>query len=497
MLTNLDESLEFFKREKGKGGEVRGKNEESMKQGARVMYLINVARSIASNGARERIDKCRNDTGQTEEKDGVKGIEGKGIYVNWERQGSRVRKLWEISSSGSGGESRGKRIMGEYAGGRIWAVKNAMNGICKDGDMKEVRTVVAGMRKIERLERNLWEVYFGDAGQGVLDDMIMGILTVGRSWFRVCFISMSSITSIVSTVGLMREEGTIEGEGGTEKCKAEVCRGASGDGVERLVGIARKEIKRDVEGYKWKKEELRIPAEGAVEAEGGAEDPYKTWYNPVKTTLLLLSRIFSVLPMPVFDDLCRTAVSKCLENLHLASGELSELEDKVQGWCFFIKNVLTLREQLAPFEADMRSTERGLTFSGTGPAVRRFVANRSNLFSLTGNAVLSLGMDVIPKVTESEVDKKEELDEVLRRVCNQLVEHVGNEVLGVEAKGEKDLGEVRGKIEEYLPKVVDDMGKRLNGETVGILKSSIKRKIVKALMDEEGIEELIDLVRGL
>jgi hypothetical protein len=162
--------------------------------------------------------------------------------------------------------------------------------------------------------------------------MIMGILTVGRSWFRVCFISMSSIPSIVSTVGLMREEGTIEGEGGTEKCKAEVCRGASGDGVERLVGIARKEIKRDVEGYKWKKEELRIPEEGApAEAEGGAaEDPYKTWYNPVKTTLLLLSRIFSVLPMPVFDDLCRTAVSKCLENLHLASGELSELEDKVR-----------------------------------------------------------------------------------------------------------------------------------------------------------------------
>ena len=175
------------------------------------------------------------------------------------------------------------------------------------------------------------QVYFGDAGQGVLDDMIMGILTVGRSWFRVCFISMSSITTIVSTVGLMREEGTIEGEGGTEKCKAEVCRGASGDGVERLVGIARKEIKRDVEGYKWKKEELRIPAEGAsAEAEGAAEDPYKTWYNPVKTTLLLLSRIFSVLPMPVFDDLCRTAVSKCLENLHLASGELSELEDKVR-----------------------------------------------------------------------------------------------------------------------------------------------------------------------
>jgi hypothetical protein len=41
------------------------------------------------------------------------------------------------------------------------------------------------------------------------------------------------------------------------------------------------------------------------------------------------------------------------------------------------------------------------------------------------------------------------------------------------------------------------MGKRLNGETVGILKSSIKRKVVKALMDEEGVEELIDLVRGL
>jgi len=39
----------------------------------------------------------------------------------------------------------------------------------------------------------------------------------------------------------------------------------------------------------------------------------------------------------------------------------------------------------------------------------RFVANRSNLFSIAGNAMIELGMDVVPKVTEEEVDKKEEV----------------------------------------------------------------------------------------
>ena len=49
-----------------------------------------------------------------------------------------------------------------------------------------------------------------------------------------------------------------------------------------------------------------------------------------------------------------------------------------------------------------------------------------------------------------------------------------------------------------MPSALENMGKRLNVETVGILKASIKRKVVKALIDEEAVEEeLIDLVRGL
>jgi len=73
--------------------------------------------------------------------------------------------------------------------------------------------------------------------------------------------------------------------------------------------------------------------------------------------------------MTIFDDLARDSVSKCFHNLHLASSEVGG--GKIQKWCFFIANVLILREQLAPFEADMRVTERGLTFDGAGEAVRR------------------------------------------------------------------------------------------------------------------------------
>ena len=50
---------------------------------------------------------------------------------------------------------------------------------------------------------------------------------------------------------------------------------------------------------------------------------------------------------------------------------------------------------------------------------------------------------------------------------------------------------------QYLPEVIESMVRRLNIETIGILKSSVKRILVKRIMEMgDGSEELVNFVRG-
>lgn len=83
-----------------------------------------------------------------------------------------------------------------------------------------------------------------------------------------------------------------------------------------------------------------------------------------------------------------------------------------------------LREQLSPFDIDLRSVERQLDFSDAGKAVSRFLANRNRrLFSMsTENALVSLLREGV-SVNEESVDSKRDLEEALRNACNDFIDH--------------------------------------------------------------------------
>ena len=90
-----------------------------------------------------------------------------------------------------------------------------------------------------------------------------------------------------------------------------------------------------------------------------------------------------------------------------------------------------MREQLSPFDLQLRSVERQLDFTEAGRAVTRFLANRNRrLFSMSNeNALVTLLREGV-SVQESSVDSKRDLEDCLRSACNDFIEHTTASLLG-------------------------------------------------------------------
>ena len=176
-----------------------------------------------------------------------------------------------------------------------------------------------------------------------------------------------------------------------------------------------------------------------------------------------------------------------------------------------------MREQLSPFDIELRSVERQLDFSDAGKAVARFLANRNRrLFSMsTENALVTLLREGV-SVQESSVDSKRDLEDALRSACNDFIEHTCKRVAGdliafvADVKEKKTpltnpdalnavLTKTSESLDENLTEVLEQMGLYLdNPATQSILLKPVSRKIVRAIEDakkavqnasEEGFNE--------
>lgn len=167
-----------------------------------------------------------------------------------------------------------------------------------------------------------------------------------------------------------------------------------------------------------------------------------------------------------------------------------------------------MREQLSPFDIDLRSVERQLDFSDAGKAVSRFLANRNRrLFSMsTENALVTLLREGV-SINESSVDSKRDLEEALRTACNDFIDHTCKQVAGdvmaivdkLQNSGadahKKDallqglkvkttLTETSEKIEETSATVTSQMALYLdNSATQSILLKPIAKKVFKGLAE--------------
>eukprot|EP00573_Skeletonema_grethae_P013418 CAMPEP_0201693134 /NCGR_PEP_ID=MMETSP0578-20130828/5813_1 /ASSEMBLY_ACC=CAM_ASM_000663 /TAXON_ID=267565 /ORGANISM="Skeletonema grethea, Strain CCMP 1804" /LENGTH=938 /DNA_ID=CAMNT_0048178611 /DNA_START=71 /DNA_END=2887 /DNA_ORIENTATION=- len=275
-------------------------------------------------------------------------------------------------------------------------------------------------------------------------------------------VSVLDLDVLCQVVSVLREERSAANSTSTTLAAARAVSGVIQDAQERLIFCANTSLHKEVVRFKPTAADLNYPGkllgekpkpaiivedeEGKGEAAKKAEKEeeseindavaaqlrvYESWFPPMRSVLRILSKIFRVVEPRVFEDIALSAVQACTKSLKDGSSHILRASGQIHADLFLVKHLLILREQLSPFDIQLRSVERQLDFSEAGKAVSRFLANRNRrLFSMsTENALVTLLREGV-SVQESSVDSKRDLEDCLRSACNDFIEHTTSSLLG-------------------------------------------------------------------
>ncbi|KAG5181521.1 hypothetical protein JKP88DRAFT_263614 [Tribonema minus] len=193
----------------------------------------------------------------------------------------------------------------------------------------------------------------------------------------------------------------------------------------QLIHLAQRVIQRDVAQFRPREDgaDLDYPAV-LSRASAAAIAAYDTWYPPMRVGLLVLSKIYRVVDMGVFEDIAAETVRAVTAALVAAGRAVAAHASSLDGHLFLVKHLLTLREQLEPFDISFMRNDRKLNFSTTVSALRRLAQPSSGLalFRLSmQNVLIQTAKNSLPAVDEVEVDARQDMEEALREGCNALV----------------------------------------------------------------------------
>ncbi|KAG9158811.1 hypothetical protein Leryth_013698 [Lithospermum erythrorhizon] len=306
---------------------------------------------------------------------------------------------------------------------------------------------------------------------------------------------------------------------------------------ERLTFRARTYIRDEIANYLPLDEDLNYPAKLEQFADANPEstdaeqnpDVFKTWYPPLEKTISCLSKLYRSLEQTEAVEICSSSIQK-------ASKLITKKSSVMDGQLFLIKHLLILREQIAPFDIEFSITHKELDFSHLLEHLRRILRGQASLFDWSRST--GLARTLSPRVLESQIDAKKELEKSLKVTCEEFIMSVtklvvdpmlsfatkfalssgnqnqtGNSAI---AKPLKDhafatpekvaelVKKVSDAIQQELPKVMTKLKLYLqNPSTRGILFKPIKTNIVEAhiqvqsLLKSEYVHEDIQSVLSM
>jgi conserved oligomeric Golgi complex subunit 3 len=329
---------------------------------------------------------------------------------------------------------------------------------------------------------------------------------------RRALVTMLDLDTLCQIVSVLREERSLSSSSPTTMAAARAIASVIQDAQERIIFCASSTLTKEVVKFKAtpadlnypdklrKQEESIVPSDADDDAvEQQLQRVYESWFPPMRTVLKILSKIFRVVESRVFEDMALQSVRSCTKCLKEGSEYINAHKGEIHSDLFLVKHFLVLREQLSPFDIELRSVERQLDFSDAGKAVARFLANRNRrVFSMsTENALVTLLREGV-SVQEASVDSKRDLEDALRSACNDFIEHTARAVAAdvlaavdsfkvTEKLGNADsvleiLNKTADKLEGSLGEVTSQMSLYLdNASTQNILLKPVSRKITRAL----------------
>ncbi|KAK9817306.1 hypothetical protein WJX72_012420 [[Myrmecia] bisecta] len=305
------------------------------------------------------------------------------------------------------------------------------------------------LMQVCQLEHQLFDHFFpGEDPEGTpLAPLMDPLCTILYDTLRPAFIQLQDLDDLCELVDILEHEVLEEALGRRGEAVAPlrpVLLRTLADIQERLTFRTHAFIKEEVVGYQPKPADLDYPAklqqleqQRADEAEAAAQngqavwtedaeresamDTYSAWYPPVQQTLLCLSKLYRCVDPRVFGSLAQEAVSSCAASVQAASRQVAKRSSLMDGQLFMIKQLLILREQIAPFEAEFAITEKDLDFTHMRAHLRRIMAGQVSLFTLSSENAMVQVFSKGPRVLENQVDSKKELEKQLKVTCESFI----------------------------------------------------------------------------
>ena len=362
---------------------------------------------------------------------------------------------------------------------------------------------------------------------GALAALMIPLGTYLSDILRPKYISITDLALLAQLVEALKSEILEDITKKTENALAlePALRRIMSDVQERLIFRAQTYVKDQVGNYRATADDLDFPAKlvRALQAKSkgdDVEDDITNWYPPLERTLTCLSKLYRSVEVKTFAGLAQEVVSLCADNIAGAAQTVSTKATPVDGQLFLIKHLIILREQIAPFNTELAVSVKDLDFTHMRGHVRRMFGGEMSFFSLNSdNAFYQLASEGRPRVVESKIDSKKELEKQLKAACEAYIMTITKEIVdpmlsfitkvtafrvssSSQGKALRDAAfaseeklaavasQVKTALAERLPKAIYTMNLYLNSEsTRGALLKPIKSNIAEAFAQVAAVLE--------
>ncbi|XP_074580208.1 conserved oligomeric Golgi complex subunit 3 [Curcuma longa] len=366
------------------------------------------------------------------------GVEASIIYVRFKAAASEMKPI--LAEIESRTRKEYTQILKEchklYCEQRLSLVKGIVQQRISEFSKKEklpslTRSGCAYLMQVCQLEHQLFEHFFASSSADVssLSPLINPLSTYLYDTLRPKLIHEANLDSLCELVDILKVE--VLGEQLSRRGESlaglrPTLERILADIHERLTFCARTYIREEIANYRPSTDELDYPAklEQSVGTTSNSNvddnsDVFKICYQPLEKTVSCLSKLYHCLEPLVFTGLAQEAVEFCSISIQNASKLVSKRSSTMDGQLFLIKHLLILREQIAPFDIEFSVTHKELDFSHLLEHLRRILRGQSSLFDWSMSS--SLARTFSPRVLESQIDAKKELEKSLKATCEEFI----------------------------------------------------------------------------